>query len=80
MRSKCSNVEPRGPYKDPKAVKPRVSFGKLISLCSGEEKCMMYMGLFAAACTGAGMPLFALIMGQVFNTFVDHPTLQEIFD
>ena len=40
----------------------------------------MYWGLFAAAITGAGMPLFALIMGQVFNTFTDNPTLDDIFN
>jgi len=47
----------------------QVSFGKLISLASGVEKCQLVFGWIFACITGSSLPLFFFFIGPVFDSF-----------
>lgn len=50
-------------------AKGEVPFSELISLATGSEKCMLSAGWFFACLTGATLPTFIWLIGDVFDSF-----------
>ena len=46
-----------------------VGFFKMISLASGGDKCLMIIGWIFSMITGAALPSFVLLFGEVIDTF-----------
>ena len=57
-----------------------VPFGKLIALASGREKCMLFTGWFFASLTGAILPTFIWLIGDVFDSFAPDKDPEETRD
>jgi hypothetical protein len=50
-------------------VQNAVTYKKLISMASKEDMCYMYTGWFFACLTGIGMPVWAVLIGDLFDAF-----------
>ena len=61
-------------------MKPQVSFGKLLSLATGCEKCTFIIGYIFAAITGACLPLFFFFIGPIFDSFGPNSDPEETRD
>ena len=57
-----------------------VSFSQLFRFATTSDRIMMFIGTIGAAIGGAGMPLFALLLGNVTSQFAPGHTGKEIFD
>jgi hypothetical protein len=55
--------------KDKKSKENTVSYSKLYSLASPRDKLYMVIGHSAAAITGAGLPSFVFLMGEIIDSF-----------
>ena len=49
--------------------KEAVTYSKLMSLATPQEKLMMIFGHIFSALTGAALPVFSYLMGNVFDSF-----------
>ena len=52
----------------------------MIQLASGEDKCLMYFGWLFAALSGAVLPTFIYMLGDVFDSFGPDQDPQETLD
>jgi hypothetical protein len=50
-------------------VKNSVTYKKLISMATNQDLCYMYTGWVFAALTGIGMPVWAVLIGDLFDAF-----------
>lgn len=57
-----------------------VPFSQLFRFSSTSDKVMMFFGTIGAFAAGAGMPLFALLLGNVTSKFAPGHSGDEIFD
>ena len=57
-----------------------VSFSELFRFATTTDRIMMVVGTIGAAIGGAGMPLFALLLGNVTSQFAPGHTGKEIFN
>ena len=61
-------------------VSNQISFSELISVATRQEMCYMYAGWFFSALTGIGMPIWAVLMGDLFDGFGPTQDPDEAFE
>lgn len=61
------------------AAAQNVTMGKLLSLGTGGEKCVLYIGWVCAALTGLVLPMFIFFIGPVFDAFAPGEEAEDSF-
>lgn len=77
IRKIDQQISLKGQSTSPKEV---VTYGKLMSLATPAEKTMMVFGHIFSAITGASLPVFSFLMGNVFDSFGPATSREEQMD
>lgn len=52
-----------------KDLGPQIAYSKLYTFASGSDKALMYTGWLSACITGAGLPSFSFLIGDIIDAF-----------